>query len=500
MDQLNDIRKQRLEKYQKLIDMGVEPFAYSFDRTDLSGDIIKKFNEKEDTEIEVSCAGRLMALRKMGKAGFAHIMDRQGRIQIYVKSDQTGEDSFAQFKLFDLGDLIGVKGTVFRTRTGEVSILVKHIVLLAKNLRPLPIVKEKVEDDEKVLFDQFSDKETRYRQRYVDLIVNPEVRETFIKRSQVLSEMRSYLEKRGYLEVETPVLQPIYGGAAARPFISHHNTLDMQLYLRISDELYLKRLIVGGFEGVFEIAKNFRNEGMDKDHNPEFTMMELYVVYQDYTFMMDLVEDMISKLAQKVAGSAIVSYQGREIDFSPPWKRISFLGAIEEIVKENLSGKDEKDLRRIAGAHNIDTDGLAGKGKILDELFSKLVEPDLFQPTFVMDYPVELSPLAKKHRNNSDLTERFEAFVACKEICNAFSELNDPIDQRARFEHQGKMRQLGDDEAMMIDEDYLRAMEYGMPPTAGLGIGVDRLVMLLTHSDSIRDVILFPQMRPEQLV
>ncbi|MFC1569830.1 lysine--tRNA ligase [bacterium] len=472
-------------------------YAYAFDQTDFTQEILDQFDTKGEG-FEVSISGRLMTIRRMGKASFAHMMDKTGRIQIYLKQDDVGESAYQLFKLLDIGDIIGIKGTVFRTRAGEITIVVKSLQLLAKTLRPLPIVKEKVEDDEKVIYDQFKDKELRYRQRYVDLIVNPDVKEVFIARSKIVSAMRRYLEGRGFLEVETPVLQPIYGGAFARPFVTHHNTLEMELYLRIADELYLKRLIVGGFDGVFEIAKDFRNEGMDRDHNPEFTMMELYVAYQDYQFMMDLVEDMLRNICQDVFKTAQIPYQNQTLDFGKPWKRLGFFEGILQETGEDCFGKDEKQLHAIAKKLNLELAPTDNKGNILDALFSEFVEPKLFHPTFICDYPIELSPLAKKHREKPGLVERFEGYIGGKELCNAFSELNDPIDQRERFESQTTLKEKGDDEAMVIDEDYLRALEYGMPPTTGLGVGVDRLTMLLTDAASIRDVILFPHMRPEK--
>ena len=497
MEPLDDLRKQRLEKLNKILEMDQAAYAYAFQQTDFAQDILDQYEERGEG-FEVRISGRLMTIRRMGKASFAHMMDKTGRIQIYIKKDDVGESAYQLFKLLDIGDIIGIKGTVFRTRAGETTVVVQTLQLLAKTLRPLPIVKEKVEDDERVVYDQFKDKELRYRQRYVDLIVNPDVRDVFVARSKIVSSMRHYLENRGFLEVETPVLQPIYGGAFARPFRTHHNTLDMELYLRIADELYLKRLIVGGFDGVFEIAKDFRNEGMDRDHNPEFTMMELYVAYQDYHFMMDLVEDLLRHICSQVFQTTSVPYQGQVLDFGKPWKRLGFFEGIQQETGEDCFGKDENELRAIAKKLNLDPDPSANKGNILDALFSEFVEPKLFQPTFICDYPVELSPLAKKHREKQGLVERFEGFVGGKELCNAFSELNDPLDQRDRFESQTRLKESGDDEAMVIDEDYLRALEYGMPPAAGLGMGIDRLVMLLTDAPSIRDVILFPHMRPEK--
>ena len=438
-----------------------------------------------------------MAIRRMGKASFGHVMDATGRIQIYAAMDQIGEASYQVFKLLDIGDFIGVKGDVFVTRTGEVTVQARELTLLSKTLRPLPVVKEKMEGEEKVVFDAFADKETRYRQRYVDLAVNTDVKQTFVLRSRIVNEIRNFLGSKGYLEVETPVLQPQYGGAFARPFVTHHNALDMDLYLRIADELYLKRLIVGGFEGVYEIAKDFRNEGMDKDHNPEFTMLELYVAFRDYAFMMSLVEDMVHAVSMNVFQRSRLTYQGTELNFTPPWTRMTFFEAIQKHAGADCLNRDADALRQIALDLRLEIEGKPEKGKLLDEIFSQTAQPRLVQPTFVTDYPIELSPLAKRHRSKPGLVERFEGFVFGKEICNAFSELNDPIDQRRRFEDQARQKAAGDEEAMGIDEDFLRALEYGMPPTAGLGIGVDRLSMLLTDAPSIRDVILFPQMRPE---
>ncbi|HDZ11984.1 MAG TPA: lysine--tRNA ligase, partial [Bacteroidetes bacterium] len=447
-EELNELVKIRRQKIDELKKLGVNPYPYKFKCTHFSKDIIENFDRMEGKA--VSIAGRIMALRKMGKASFAHVMDSGGRIQIYVRLNNVGEVPYKIFKLLDIGDWIGVTGDVFKTHTGEISIVVKELTLLSKTLRPLPIVKEKVEDGKKIIYDQFADKELRYRQRYVDLIVNPEVRDVFVRRSKIISTMRRYLEEKGYLEVETPILQPVYGGAFARPFVTHHNTLDMTLYLRISNELYLKRLIVGGFDGVFEFAKDFRNEGMDRFHNPEFTQMELYVVYEDYYFMMNLVEEMISTIAEKITGSKTIVYQGNEIDLTPPWKRIRMFDAIEEETGFNLYGTIENEVREIGKKLDIDVEALPTRGKIIDEIFGKYVEPKLIQPTFITDFPIEISPLAKKHRDDPNLVERFEPYIAGKEIGNAFSELNDPIDQRQRFEAQMKLRSAGDDEAQVL--------------------------------------------------
>ena len=498
MSTFDDLKKQRIEKLTKMENAGVLPYAYEFHQTHISKEIIEGFPSTKNGFAEVSLAGRLMALRRMGKASFAHLMDKGGRIQIYVKQDEVGIEDYAVFKLLDIGDIIGIKGSVFTTRTGEITVLVKEITILTKSLRPLPIVKEKIEEREKIVYDAFKDKEMRYRQRYVDLIVSPEVKKVFIQRSKIISFIRRALEDKGYIEVETPALQPLYGGAFARPFVTHHNALDMELFLRIADELYLKRLIVGGLDGVFEIAKDFRNEGMDRDHNPEFTMLELYVAYHDYEFLMDLVEDLISKICVDLYDSKKINYQGMIIDLTPPWKRISYFDAIEAHTGLALYEKNEKECRAAAKKLQIELEESTNRGAILDEIFARFVEPKLIQPTYIMDYPLELSPLAKKHRSKKELVERFEGFIAGKEICNAFSELNDPQDQRKRFEEQAQLKAEGNEEAMLIDEDYIRAMEYGMPPTAGLGVGIDRLVMLLTNAPSIRDVILFPQMRAEK--
>ena len=497
MSAFDELKRQRIEKLSNLRNSGVNPYAYAYDRTHLSNEIIEKFHTNPKDLQEVSVAGRIMSMRRMGKASFAHVMDRTGRLQIYIKQDEIGADAYNTVKLLDIGDIVGVQGSVFQTKTGEITVQVKELTVLAKSIRPLPIVKEKIQDDEKVVYDAFQDKEMRYRQRYVDLVVSPDVRRVFILRSKIVSVIRHFLEDKGYLEVETPALQPLYGGALARPFTTHHNALDVDLYLRIADELYLKRLIVGGLHGVFEIAKDFRNEGMDRDHNPEFTMLEIYVAYQDYTFMMDLTEELMSTICEEIYGNTALSFQGQEIDFKTAWKRMTYFDSIKEYTGIDLYQKSEEECRKAARELNIEVEESTRRGAILDELFGTFVEPKLVQPTFIMDFPLELSPLAKKHRNKEGLVERFEGFIAGKEICNAFSELNDPEDQRVRFEEQTRLKAEGDEEAMVIDEDYIRALEYGMPPAAGIGIGIDRLVMIFTDSASIRDVILFPQMRPE---
>jgi len=494
-DELNVLIKRRKDELTELKSRGVEPFAYEFDTNSNSKKIKDEFIDEEKKEVKI--AGRLMALRKMGKASFAHIQDSFGRIQIYLRKDDIKEQ-YTAFKLMDIGDIIGVEGYTFKTKTGEISVHVTNLKLLTKSLRPLPIAKETVDEDgNKTIHDQFADKELRYRQRYVDLIVNPEVREVFVKRSKITSSMRRVLEGKGYLEVETPILQPLYGGAAAKPFVTHHNALDTELYLRIADELYLKRLIVGGFNGVFEISKDFRNEGMDKTHNPEFTMMELYVPYKDYNWMMSFVEEMVLNICNEVFDTSKFIYDRMNIDFAPKWKRVSMIKAIEDKTGVNVLSADEKKLKETAKKVGCDLDGINGKAKLIDEIFSVVVQPELIEPSFVIDYPVELSPLAKKHRSFDGVVERFEGYVAGREICNAFSELNDPIDQKKRFDEQVRFKEAGDEEAHLIDNDFIRALEFGMPPTAGLGIGIDRLVMLLTNQTSIRDVIFFPQMKIE---
>ena len=492
---INVLIKRRYEELEELRKKGIETFAYSFETDSYSNDIKKDFQSYENKDVKL--AGRLMALRRMGKASFAHIMDQKGRIQIYLKKDEIGE-SYDAFRLMDIGDIIGVKGFVFKTKTGEISVHVKELKLLSKSLKPLPIAKE-AEDEQgnKVVYDQFADKELRYRQRYVDLIVNPQVKDVFIKRSKIITSTRKFLDEKGYLEVETPVLQPLYGGAAARPFVTHHNALDIDLFLRIADELYLKRLVVGGFDGVYEISKDFRNEGMDRSHNPEFTMLELYVAYKDYEWMMNLVEELFESVCLSVFGNLEFTFEGKQINFSRPWRRVNYVDAIKDKTGLDVISASENDLKSLAKNIGVEVVGLRGKAKFVDEIFSQVVEPELIQPTFVVDYPLILSPLAKKHRSKDGLVERFEGYVAGREICNAFSELNDPIDQRKRFEDQVKMREAGDEEAHQVDEDFIRSMEYGMPPMAGLGIGIDRLVMLLTNQSSIRDVIFFPQMKPQ---
>ncbi len=495
--ELNELMLRRREELDELKRRGINAYPYFFERTAYSADVIAEYREDQPVRT-VSVAGRILSLRRMGKASFCHIEDSRGRIQIYLKRDDLG-DLYEAFKLMDIGDIIGVRGFVFRTKTGEVSVHVQHLELLTKSLRPIPVAKEKIDEQgNKTIYDPFSDKELRYRQRYVDLMVNPAVRNVFVSRARIISALRTYLDGKGFLEVETPILQPQYGGAFARPFVTHHNTLDIDLFLRIADELYLKRLIVAGFDGVYEIAKDFRNEGMDKSHNPEFTMLEVYVAYRDYIWMMGMVEEMIAGVARVLNGSPLVEIGGQQIDFTPPWRRISMFDAINEKTGYSLRGMDAAGLRDVAKRLHVEVAPADGAGKIIDEIFSEKVEHHLIQPTFITDYPVEMSPLAKRHRTEPGLVERFEAICNGHELCNAFSELNDPLDQRARFEEQMQARARGEVEIQPLDEDFLRALEYGMPPTAGLGIGIDRLTMLLTGQESIRDVIFFPQMKPER--
>jgi len=492
----------RRENLQKIIDTGIDPYpGAEYNISHYAIDIKDSFKEdNKDAYTEVSIAGRLMMKRIMGKASFAELQDSSGRIQAYVSRDDICPNDDKTLyntvfkKLLDIGDFIGIRGFVFHTKTGEITIHVKELTVLSKSLKPLPIVKT---DADGKVHDAVTDPEFRYRQRYADLVVNPGVKETFIKRTKMYNSIRSFLNERGYLEVETPILQPLYGGAAARPFKTHHNTLDMSLYMRIANELYLKRLIVGGFDGVYEFSKDFRNEGMSRFHNPEFTQIELYVAYKDYEWMMNLVEEMIEKVAIDVTGSTEVEVGDKVINFQRPWKRYTMYGAIEEFTGVDISNMDEDEMRATAKEMDVHVDNSLGKGKIIDEIFGEKCEPFLIQPTFITDYPIEMSPLAKKHREKEGLVERFEAICNGKEISNAFSELNDPIDQRARFEDQLTLGKRGDDEAMVLDEDFLRALEYGMPPTAGVGIGMDRLAMIMTNSTSIQDVLFFPQMKAE---
>ena len=492
------IRRQALEELRAL---GIDPYpAAQFPVTVTTQEILKNYKAEEPNYQDVALAGRLMSKRIMGSASFAEIQDEKGRIQLYLKRDDLcPEDDKTLYntvfkKLLDIGDFIGVKGFVFITQMGEISIHVREIKLLGKSLRPLPIVKEK----DGVVYDAVTDPEFRYRQRYVDLVVNPGVRDVFIKRTKIINSLRELFNTRGYLEVETPILQPIPGGAAARPFITHHNSMDIPLYLRIANELYLKRLLVGGYEGVYEFAKDFRNEGMDRTHNPEFTVMEIYIAWKDYLWMMDFVEEMIEKVALDLHGTTKIPYGEAVIDFKRPFARFTMAEAIQQYAGIDILTSDEEQLQRACRQLGIETDATMGKGKLIDVIFGEKVEPHLLQPTFIMDYPIEMSPLCKKHRSNPGLTERFELIVNSKEICNAYSELNDPIDQRERFQEQLKLSEKGDNEAMFIDQDFLRALEYGMPPASGLGVGIDRLTMLMTNQPSIQDVLFFPQMKPEQ--
>ncbi|MCB0516722.1 MAG: lysine--tRNA ligase [Chitinophagales bacterium] len=492
----------RREKLKSLHELGIDPYPAPLYPVNIDAKtVLETYDAEKNPLSDVCLAGRLMMIRDMGKASFAELQDTSGRIQLYVNRDEIcpGEDKTLYNRVFkkllDIGDFIGVKGYVFKTKVGETSIHVQSLTLLSKSLRPLPIVK--VDADGKT-HDAFVNPELRYRQRYVDLVVNPQVRETFIKRSKLIQSMREFMMQHHYLEVETPVLQPIHGGAAARPFKTHHNTLDRTYYLRIANELYLKRLIVGGFDGVFEFAKDFRNEGMSRFHNPEFTLMELYVAYKDYFWMMDFAEAMIEKAAIDVTGSTEIQVGENIISFKRPWKRFTMYEAIEHYTGVDISSYGEDELRALAKKLHIHVDNTMGKAKLIDEIFGAEVEPKLIQPTFITDYPVEMSPLTKKHRSKEGLVERFEAICNAKEIMNAYSELNDPIDQRARFEEQLELAARGDEEAMAMDEDFLRALEYGMPPTSGIGIGIDRLAMIITNAPSIQDVIFFPQMRDEE--
>lgn len=494
------IRREKLQEFKKL---GIDPYPAALYPVNTTSTYIKsnyKGEENKDQFTDVCLAGRILSIRDMGKASFAVLQDGVGKIQLYVRKDDvsTGDDKtmydIVWKKLLDIGDIIGVKGYVFTTKTGETSIHVTSFTVLSKAIRPLPIVKEK--DGE--TFDEVTDAEFRYRQRYADLIVNPHVKEVFIKRTKMVNAMRSYLNDRGALEVDTPVLQSIPGGAAARPFVTHHNALDVPFYLRIANELYLKRLIVGGFEWVYEFSRNFRNEGMDRTHNPEFTILEFYVSYKDYIWMMETTEHLLEQTAIAVNGTTIVQSEGKEIDMKGPYKKITMYDSIKENTGIDISNENEDGLRAVCQKLGIHVDKTMGKGKMIDEIFSEKCEKNYIQPTFITDYPVEMSPLTKKHRSKPGLVERFELIINGKEIANAYSELNDPIEQRNRFEEQAKLMERGDDEAMFIDHDFLRALEYGMPPNSGIGFGIDRLVMLLTNQHSIQDVLFFPQMRPEK--
>ena len=481
----------RIQKLNKLKEYGVNPYPSKFNSTNNSSNIKNNYEAFENTN--VSIAGRIMAIRKMGKASFAQIMDSDSKIQIFVKRDNIGDEFYDHFKLLDIGDHIGVNGKVFKTKTGEISINVMQISILSKSIRPLPIVKEK----DGQLYDAFIDKEQRYRNRHLDLILNPSVKKTFIKRSKILKEIRLYLDQKEFLEVETPILQPIYGGANAKPFTTHHNSLNQNLFLRIADELYLKRLIIGGFDKVYEMSKDFRNEGMDRSHNPEFTMLEFYWAYADYNDCMDLVEDMIRVIADNI-GSLIIKWDGKKFDLSEPFQRIPFFELLENEIGHDLKNKNESELKEVCIEKGLEVNPNANIGQLLDTLMSEFVEPKLIKPTFVIDYPKAISPLAKMHRNGDDkIVERFELFIGGSEFANSFSELNDPVDQRNRLEEQAERKIKGDEEAHPIDENFLQAMECGMPPTGGVGIGIDRLTMLLTGNRWIKDVILFPTLRPE---
>ena len=502
---LSEQEEQRRKSREEIIDLGIDPYpSETFDINTNSQEIKNDFDEKKKNFQDVSISGRIMSRRVMGSASFAEIQDSKGKIQIYVRRDDIceGDDKTLYNTIFkkklDLGDIIGITGYVFKTQMGETTIHVTSLKVLSKSVRPLPVVKETTDEEgDSTKYDVFSNKELKYRRRYIDLIVNPESREIFRKRSAIINEIRNVLNENNFLEVETPILQPIYGGASARPFKTHHNTLDIPLYLRIANELYLKRLIVGGFDGVYEFAKDFRNEGMSRFHNPEFTQCEFYVAYKDYVWMMDFIEDMFKRIVKKVCGSTKVSCGENKIDFDKKWKRYSMYEAIEKFTSVDVSEMDEDSIRKVCKDMNVKVDKSMGRGKLIDEIFGEKCEPNLIQPTYITDYPIEMSPLAKKHRDKDGLVERFELICNGKEICNAFSEINDPIDQRERFEEQVKLGNRGDDEAMVLDEDYLTALEYGMPPTAGIGIGIDRLTMILTDSDSIQDVLFFPQMKPD---
>ncbi len=498
--ELSEQERIRREALKELRRLGINPYPaelFSVNATTIQ--IRKDFSSEKNNFQDVSIAGRLMSKRIMGNASFAEIQDEKGRIQLYFKRDDLANDRDTTLynvvfkKLLDIGDIIGVKGFVFITQMGEISVHVKEFKLLCKSLKPLPVVKEK----DGTVYDAVTDPEFRYRQRYVDLLVSPGVKDVFIKRTKIINSLRELFNSRGYLEVETPILQSIPGGAAARPFITHHNTLDIPLYLRIANELYLKKLLVGGFEGVYEFSKDFRNEGMDRTHNPEFTVMEIYVAYKDYMWMMDFVEEMIQKVAKDVTGGLQVRYEDKIIDFSR-FDRIKMIDVIKKYADIDITGMNELHLQSVCHQLGIEIDDTMGKGKLIDAIFSEKCEPHLVQPTFIMDYPVEMSPLCKKHRKDPDLTERFELIVNGKELCNAYSELNDPIDQLERFKEQLRLSEKGDQEAMFIDHDFVRALEYGMPPASGLGVGIDRLAMIMTNQSSIQDVLFFPQMKPEK--
>ncbi len=499
--QLSEQEIVRRDALKKLRDLGIDPYpAAQYPITHTATQLKQEYSEGVEGFDQVCIAGRLKSVRVMGKASFAVLKDHTGEQQIYVNRDEIcpSEDKTLYNdvfkKLLDLGDFIGAKGEMFVTKTGEKSLRVKELSVLSKSLRPLPVVKT---DDDGNVHDAFSDPELRYRMRYVDLAVNDHVKDVFVKRTKIMNAMRGFMDQHGYLEVDTPVLQPIPGGASARPFVTHHNALDIPLYMRIANELYLKRLIVGGFEGVYEFSRDFRNEGMDRTHNPEFTVMELYVAYKDYRWMMEFIEQMMQHVASTALGATTVQFGEHAIEMKAPFKRITMCGSLQEATGVDVLEASESELRDLCKKHHIELDDSMGKAKLIDELFGNIIEPTLVQPTFVMDFPVEMSPLCKRHRDDPRLTERFELYMGTFEAANAYSELNDPIDQRERFEAQMKLQERGDDEAMFIDQDFLRALEYGMPPTSGVGVGFDRLVMLLTNNPTIQEVLLFPQMRPE---
>ncbi|MBK6766594.1 MAG: lysine--tRNA ligase [bacterium] len=493
--ELSELLRLRREKLATLRSHGVNPYPYSFAKTIHISELLAQFDSIQEGEDhsgpEFAIAGRIVSVRIMGKAAFCHVRDEFGQMQVYVQRDRIGEAAFALFKLFDISDWVGIRGTAFVTKTGEQSLRASEVVMLAKSVRPLPVVKQQGDE----VFDAFSDKESRYRQRYIDLAVNPENRGIFRSRAKIISAVREFLDARGYLEVETPALQPLYGGALARPFMTHYNALDRTFYLRIADELYLKRLVVGGFEKVYEICKDFRNEGMDRYHNPEFTMLEFYEAFADFEMIMNLAEELFRHVAQRALGATVVSYQGRTVDFGKPFRRVRFFDLLKEATGKELLGIPLPELGEIAKAHDVELTREMGEGKILDEMMKTLVRPKLVEPTFIYDYPLSLSPLAKKHRSDPRLVERFQPCALGFELGNAVSELNDPLDQRERFEAQRKLKEAGDEETQPIDEDFLSALEYGMPPTGGMGIGIDRLTMLLTDQESIREVILFPHLR-----
>ncbi len=502
-NELSEQEQLRRNSLDALRELGINPYpAAQYHVNTTAREIAEGYSPEKGNFDDVCIAGRIMTRRIMGSASFFELQDHTGRIQVYIRRDDIcpeGDPTLYNTvfkKLLDIGDIVGVKGFAFITQTGELSVHCRELTVLSKSVRPLPVVKEK---DGKV-YDAFTDPEARYRQRYVDLVVNPQVRDVFAKRAKIVSTMRAFFDEKGYLEVETPILQPIPGGAAARPFITHHNTLDTDLYLRIANELYLKRLIVGGFNGVYEFAKDFRNEGMDRTHNPEFTVMEIYVPYKDYLWMMDFTEEMVERVALAVNGTTELTYGDRSVSFKRPFRRMTMTDLIREKTGFDITGKNEDELREACRKLNVEIDDTMGKGKLIDAIFGEYCEHDLIQPTFVMDYPIEMSPLSKRHRDNPELTERFELFVLGKELCNAYSELNDPIDQLERFQEQLRLSEKGDDEAMFIDMDFVRALEYGMPPTSGMGMGIDRLTMFMTNQSSIQDVLFFPQMKPEKSI